>query len=665
MNRKALSPQLILIVVGLVALAIIIAMLAFSGTARFVVVGAGMIFGAIYVFVKGGRSQKTAVFALVLLAVGAGFIISSGFVQQTVFSVSDITYIEGQQIVRIVASPGEENAIVSLTADDINQRLEGKGWSVDKGVRIELTSEEYTKRFSLVKDENAQLYILGRTDIGNAKSSKKADIIQQCKTTYPTTVDAYLFDEGGLSIANAVCIYKMPNGNLGYISNTISDDVKIRVTAAGDSQVIQSGTQFVTLADGNIRVKFEGSLQPLDRIEGTGQLRVWWQNGKFQYLVAPDSLSKQSEVLSEYYSRTSGLNIYDGTNYNAAILAHNNRIRDVVLKNANADYSPTLVKSINLATESSDTNKGRLSITMRRGAAIPLLTIDVKGSFLGIERLQGKPDITSCVSDISAKAGRESELRGILKVKNVGAQEGRFSIGITCTNAKTDAFVDSTVTLAAGEEESLTVQVAGSSSTPGATERGKCTVTVTDRQGGGSDSCTFGTAIEFSQNICFSGQSQCSADKRSVLACSSEGDSLDVAKECASDEECGYSDGKVACVKKSLLPDIDDLLSDGGTSTGGSGSSADEVRADCEAKAAANPFAGYTLVTRTSEPTGFQRAVTIMTLGIVGDLAPETTVSCEAKFIPYYIFGGIFIVLGIGIVILTKTPARKGRKKRR
>lgn len=80
------------------------------------------------------------------------------------------------------------------------------------------------------------------------------------------------------------------------------------------------------------------------------------------------------------------------------------------------------------------------------------------------------------------------------------------------------------------------------------------------------------------------------------------------------------------------------------------GKNTSSVASECELKAKKNPFAGYTVVTRTKTPTTSQKILTVATFGIVGDLNPTVETSCEAKYVPYFIFGS-FIVVAVALVI--------------
>lgn len=86
-----------------------------------------------------------------------------------------------------------------------------------------------------------------------------------------------------------------------------------------------------------------------------------------------------------------------------------------------------------------------------------------------------------------------------------------------------------------------------------------------------------------------------------------------------------------------------------------------DARAECEAKAEKNPFAGWTVVETTKTPTLVQKTLTVFTLGTVGDLNPTTEISCEAKYVPYYLLGG-FLFLSVIVIVWALRPA-KGAKK--
>jgi len=90
----------------------------------------------------------------------------------------------------------------------------------------------------------------------------------------------------------------------------------------------------------------------------------------------------------------------------------------------------------------------------------------------------------------------------------------------------------------------------------------------------------------------------------------------------------------------------------------------EQERLACEAKAASNPFAGYTFVTRTMEPSFGSKAVTFITFGAIGDFSPTVETSCEARFAPYYIYGAILGVLVIGGFFAFRTLKNGSRRRR-
>lgn len=81
---------------------------------------------------------------------------------------------------------------------------------------------------------------------------------------------------------------------------------------------------------------------------------------------------------------------------------------------------------------------------------------------------------------------------------------------------------------------------------------------------------------------------------------------------------------------------------------------------DCDAKS--ETFLGKALgsqwVVTTTTPTAFQKTVTYITFGAIGDLAPKTSGICKDTNLPYFIFGGIGLVLVIGILALMMTSRR-------
>lgn len=76
----------------------------------------------------------------------------------------------------------------------------------------------------------------------------------------------------------------------------------------------------------------------------------------------------------------------------------------------------------------------------------------------------------------------------------------------------------------------------------------------------------------------------------------------------------------------------------------------------CNQKASQNPLLGYEWVTVTSEPSLFEKIITL------GQAKSTTTGYCKATFLIYYIFGAIAIIFIIVIILLLK-PSKKRKRK--
>lgn len=119
--------------------------------------------------------------------------------------------------------------------------------------------------------------------------------------------------------------------------------------------------------------------------------------------------------------------------------------------------------------------------------------------------------------------------------------------------------------------------------------------------------------------------------------------------QCPSDRVCV----NFKCMLASTIPDAEPATT------------AQTIKEACDAKAAAHPLLGYTIIERTEQPSFGDKLKYYVTFGLAGTNKPITTESCEPKNVPYIIMGVVVVVLGALVLLLLKTPAKKGRRTRR
>lgn len=574
----------------------------------------------------------------IFIAIALIFIFTQDIGQSVLGISQDVNVLgDGDKLI-ILTSVGNEkdNIIVELTKSQLNDKLEGDGWSVENGARISLDLIKFSEIFPLVKNENEIFFEAKTKDTGNTFLilQSKGTLIKECKTDrgLPETVDAYLIEGGFFRINNLACIFPNEVGVRSQVSGAAILDFNIEVGVGGDTDSITPNNKVARLLGGDVEVSFEGSINAPNEIKQV-PFDILWRDGSFRHLIstASQSFIGVSSTRNSIVSCTSNFGNLDSRGHERCLNTYNNDLTRA-LENKNDDFAPLIVKSINL--ESQTSNRGALIIEAEP-TKYPLIKIIVDGDFLGIERLSGKPDITRCVDDIDTKSGRE--LTDSISVKNVGSQNGFFLFSSTCNNNNIDVF-GSDKNVGEGESENINVRIIGSSDRKGVTEKARCTITIEDRVSGETDSCNFDVSIEFTDVICQPNANLCSADSSKVLSCSSDGDETSIIDSCSSSEVCGLNeDGDIGCIKEGI--DITDDVDVGEITDE---EKIDVNRLSCEEKG--NVFeetskCGFLCKIGLSDPEESSRCVNPLT---------------EALIVILFWVVGIIIVGGIGFFVFRR-----------
>lgn len=496
-NRGAVqfAPLILPVVLGLIAIIATITFIA-SPVIRNILIGVALFGSAVYVVgtVKDDRVKTT--FIILALVFGVSFIYLSP-VLNTTFAVSSVTLLGEGDIVRILATPGSENSIVSLDANELNGKLSGLGWSVDRGVRIEMETEYVEKSFDL-RNDGTPFYYLRKIDTGNEAStfltvgsSSLQEYLTKCRERLPgkTIVYAYQTEVGFGRIPNVNCIYKEQIGTKGSPAGGSITDYSILIQAGGDSQTITRTNTQARLLNGNIVANLEGSINAPQSINSV-PFDVYYSNdGQARYLINSGSLGAQSSALSNFLSR---VNFESATTTESALSSHSSTMNNILQSKTNEFAS-------DVRTSTPTISGDRLEV--RAITDIPLISFDVKGSYLGIEKLSGQPEITSCLSDIDAQVGEDGLRTGTFTVKNIGSQDGTFLIEPSCSGTGIELITTSSATIADGSSKTFNAQLTYPTGEQGDIKQGSCTINVKDRNSGASDSCSFGYRLEYETEI--------------------------------------------------------------------------------------------------------------------------------------------------------------------
>ena len=510
------------------------------------------------------KKKINIIVAVIIIAViFVGLYFAFG-VQQTAFSFDRINVLgEGDKLI-ITTSVGNEkdNIIVELDKDELNSAIKGEGWEVSRGTRIEIDLISSEEVFPLNKNENEIFYQIGVENVGKYFGLVSTEyLIRKCQDRdVENTFEATLKSGGFLQLPSIYCFYAVPTFTRGQISGTGIFEYDIKISAAGDTEILTEKNQVVSLADGDIKVEFEGSINAPIQVKDV-PYDVVWANGRFIHLVSQASISYLGRSATENVMLSCSKNLdVGGKDYDAFINCQVQASREITrsLINRNNEFAPLIVKSINLETITSNTGELRIEV---EPTTYPFLKIIVDGDFIGLERLTGEPDIVKCNDDIVTLGGRE--ITGTVQVKNIGTQSGYFIFKGECDNPKINVY-GSSRNVAAGATSTIATRITGSSEKTGVTETTTCIILIEDKISGSTNSCSFDVSIEFTDVICTPEALFCSEDNTKVLRCGSFGDEFSVHEECTRTDTCGLTEeGLIDCRTIPLIEipfDIPDIF---------------------------------------------------------------------------------------------------------
>ena len=267
--------------------------------------------------VKRNRTRNVVIASIiVVLILAVSIFIFSQQIGQSVLGISqDVDVLGDGDRLLILTSVGNEkdNIIVELSKSQLNDKLEGDGWSVESGTRISLDLIGFRETFPLVKNEGEIFFEVESKDTGNTflASLGKDSLIDECRGDrgLPETFDAYLIRGGFFSIPNLACIFPNEIGVRSQVSGSASLGFDIQVGAGGSTDIITENNKVARLAGGDIEVSFEGSINAPNEIKQV-PFDILWKDGSFRHLIssASQSFVGSDKARNSVVSCTSNLN---------------------------------------------------------------------------------------------------------------------------------------------------------------------------------------------------------------------------------------------------------------------------------------------------------------------------------------------------------------------
>src|SRR3990167_2357810 len=120
------------------------------------------------------KNQVLVITGIVLFLAIIGSVLYFGVSKQGIIGLSDIKSLgiqNGNLLISTSVGNEKDNLIVQLDRDELNSKLEGEGWQVDKGVRIGLDLISSQEVYLLQNNVNEHINQINYIDTGNFLSA--------------------------------------------------------------------------------------------------------------------------------------------------------------------------------------------------------------------------------------------------------------------------------------------------------------------------------------------------------------------------------------------------------------------------------------------------------------------------------------------------------------
>ena len=400
---------------------------------------------------------------------------------------------EGQKIIVYGSLTGAQELII--TPNDINKYIVDDGYEATGTV---------TGSFSLTKQEKEFVISKFASQPFRSLAYKTGGAFLNCQNNIPSG-NSYAGTIVGTGLANnKVCLYSRSIGiNADFLSSTGKDLTEVSINVGGATGILKPAEKkSITLSDGTI-VTFVGSLNSVESIT-VPSADVLFDAGVFKKLIK-DGAHVEHEGEEDKFTTCAGiggkdldsgtfnaLSIKTSSKITSCIQDFNVKIQTNVLEDITDDYDRDVgVDSPSYFTPNS------IRVHLKRPTSYPTVTIELDASKVAIRKLKGKPDIQTCVPDKEIFSG-DTYISSV-NVKNIGKTSGEFGGTIQCTNS-----VSGSITSGFVQKDSsinLPVSVSGTNANLGTTQNSKCTISLEDSNGGGTDSCQFNLGVKYQGGV--------------------------------------------------------------------------------------------------------------------------------------------------------------------
>lgn len=632
-----------------VAIIALIALFFILPTVRYQLIGIGLIFGAIYAVIN-IQDTKSRMFVFATLGIiGLSLIIFSGSLPgislgSTVLSISNVQITQGSTtspkvVVTAVAGTGADSLMIDWSTSELNSQLSGTGFKATESVTglIELTKE--LKKFQIMTpDPNKNFVQYTYKNLGIAT-------VNGCKANIPSGYTYYGYKWTGLT--NMACIYYKSYGLQSSLNSAGIEDSEVRITIEGASGTLHpsQGTNSITLNDGKTKVQYVGSLNNYNQIYPPSAFAVLYEGSQYSKMIDYDSYARFESSFNTFKncigSQGTPTALTDSDDWKSAatvakcITEHNNRANALLV-----DKKSEYLNSLNGNADSVTLSGNYIVVDMQAATSLPLIVLTLDAKSVGIIKLSGKPDITTCVPDVTLDSG--ISLTKSLTVKNVGTQSGSFSGQISCTNNVIATISEKYIS--AGSSANMPVTINGINTNANAPLSSTCQVTITDLNSGEKDTCSFGVSVNYKPNIiCTPSQTSCQSGTI-LRTCNSAGTNY-IDTTCS--KTCVVSQTGIASCSGEQQCDPGYYLKDGNCIK----------QLECEWYQEKTPDKDYGFL--------YWRAI-VSGIPILKNMYPPLEKDvCKTKDWVYIVtIAGIITIIGVAWVLVNKKPSKSNRRRK-
>jgi len=444
---------------------------------------------------------------------------------------------------------GADYIDIDWSANEINNRLDN--WEVERDVRGKIELKDLQHIYPTTQERDKTYYASGHNSflrLGQP-SNGQSEIVERCKNHgYQDTTFGYLESRGWFKQNRWHCIIMKPYGRNAIPSGEGYTDFKVDFEIGGDSDTMTRDNQIVSLQNGKVKAKYEGSLTALDTLDELNY-NTFYRHSKIQHLISKSAVDYTGKNdLKNYVLSCVGDADYLETGKFESCIADYGDMETDILESKNKEFvdSNRIVRGVNLYSDN-------INVDLEpQTQEYPMVKLVIDADWIGIDPQEGEPKITSCVNDIDMDSGDEVIESYI--VKNIGGEDSSIIAGGSCDSDSVELFssggyikpgaskeFDARITATAEEKDISTT----------------CKLLVQDENSGDTDSCNFDVNVNYIEQICEPGNIRCNTETGNLEKCDADGNGYSLYEEC--DEACGWNadEYEYTCGEEEIVPDTD------------------------------------------------------------------------------------------------------------